>query len=247
MAARTKSSATSSQRPFSASRRKTLMDFSFTRGTDASAQFGLAHISPTITPSRPGANSRATTTGRDPAHWEQFAELGLLAAPLPEAYGGLGGGAVDTHDRDGGIRPRAGRRTLVPTVVIGGGFLKHGGNDAQKTEWLPKIAGGETIMAFAFAEPKGRYNLADLDDDGEEAGRRLCAERPEGRRDRRALGRPAHRHGAHRRRPARQERHQRLHRGQERQGRFVRATIRRSTACALRKSPSRTSKYRLTS
>ncbi len=33
--------------------------------------------------------------GRDPAHWAQFAELGLLAAPLPEAHGGLGGDAVD--------------------------------------------------------------------------------------------------------------------------------------------------------
>ena len=50
----------------------------------------------------------------------------------------------------------------VPTVVIGGGFLKHGGSEAQKSEWLAKIAGGETMIAFAFAEPKGRYNLADL-------------------------------------------------------------------------------------
>jgi alkylation response protein AidB-like acyl-CoA dehydrogenase len=50
----------------------------------------------------------------------------------------------------------------VPTVVIGGGFLKHAGSDAQKSEWLNKIAAGETMMAFAFAEPKGRYNLADL-------------------------------------------------------------------------------------
>ena len=32
----------------------------------------------------------------------------------------------------------------VPTVVIGGGFLKHGGSDAQKDEWLAKIAAGET-------------------------------------------------------------------------------------------------------
>ncbi len=100
--------------------------------------------------------------GRDPAHWAQFAELGLLAAPLPEAFGGLGGGAVDAQI----VMEEFGKALVVepyvPTVVIGGGFLKHGGNDAQKTEWLGKIAGGETIMAFAFAEPKGRYNLADL-------------------------------------------------------------------------------------
>ena len=100
--------------------------------------------------------------GRDPSHWAQFAELGLLAAPLPEAFGGLGGGAVDAQI----VMEEFGKALVVepyvPTVVIGGGFLKHGGNDAQKTEWLGKIAGGETMMAFAFAEPKGRYNLADL-------------------------------------------------------------------------------------
>jgi alkylation response protein AidB-like acyl-CoA dehydrogenase len=50
----------------------------------------------------------------------------------------------------------------VPTVVIGGGFLMHGGSDALRAEWLPKIAGGETIIAFAFAESGGRFNLADL-------------------------------------------------------------------------------------
>ena len=32
----------------------------------------------------------------------------------------------------------------------------------MKAEWLAKIAGGETVMAFAFAEPQGRYNFADL-------------------------------------------------------------------------------------
>jgi len=103
-----------------------------------------------------------TDAGRDPAHWAQFAELGLLAAPLPEAHGGLGGGAVDASV----VMEEFGKALVVepyvPTVVIGGGFLKHGGNDAQKSEWLNKIATGETIMAFAFAEPKGRYNLADL-------------------------------------------------------------------------------------
>ncbi|HEV2651301.1 MAG TPA: acyl-CoA dehydrogenase family protein [Rhizomicrobium sp.] len=101
-------------------------------------------------------------TGRDPKHWKQFAELGLLAAPLPEEHGGLGGGPVDTLI----IMEEFGHALVVepyvPTVVIGGGFIQHAGSDAQKTEWLGKIASGETMMAFAFAEPKGRYNLADL-------------------------------------------------------------------------------------
>lgn len=101
-------------------------------------------------------------TGRDPAHWKQFAELGLLAAPIAEEHGGLGGGPVDTLV----IMEEFGKALVVepyvPTVVIGGGLLRQGGTEAQKSEWLGKIAAGETMIAFAFAEPKGRYNLADL-------------------------------------------------------------------------------------
>jgi pimeloyl-CoA dehydrogenase small subunit len=100
--------------------------------------------------------------GWKPENWKQFAELGLLAAPLPEEHGGLGGSAVDVMV----IMEEFGKALVVEpfvqTVVVGGGFVKHGGSDAQKSEWLAKIAGGETVMAFAFAEPQGRYNFADL-------------------------------------------------------------------------------------
>ncbi|MDE1939619.1 MAG: acyl-CoA dehydrogenase family protein, partial [Alphaproteobacteria bacterium] len=58
--------------------------------------------------------------GRDPAHWQQFAELGLLAAPLPEAYGGLGGGAIDASV----ILEEFGKALVVepyvPTVIVAG-------------------------------------------------------------------------------------------------------------------------------
>jgi pimeloyl-CoA dehydrogenase small subunit len=100
--------------------------------------------------------------GRDPAHWKQFAELGLLAASLPEEHGGLGGGALENLI----IMEEFGKALVVepfvPTVVIGGGFLRHAGSEAQKSEWLNKIAVGGTMLGFAFAESKGRYNLADL-------------------------------------------------------------------------------------
>ncbi|MBN9579255.1 MAG: acyl-CoA dehydrogenase family protein, partial [Alphaproteobacteria bacterium] len=103
-----------------------------------------------------------TEAGRDPKHWAQFAELGLFAAPLPEAYGGLGGGAVDTMV----IMEEFGRTLVVepyvPTVVIGGGLLARAGSDALKEEFLNKIAAGETIMAFAFAEAQSRFNLANV-------------------------------------------------------------------------------------
>ena len=103
-----------------------------------------------------------TEPGWSKQNWKQFAELGLLAAPLPEAYGGLGGSPVETMI----IMEEFGRALVVEpfaqTVVVGGNFFMHGGSEAQKEEWLAKIGGGETVLAFAFAEPQGRFNYADL-------------------------------------------------------------------------------------
>ena len=100
--------------------------------------------------------------GWRPQIWKQFAELGLLGASLPEDFGGLGGGAIETMI----VMEEFGRALVVEpyvaTVVIGGGLLRHAGSDVHKQEWLPKIANGEGVFAFAFAEPQGRYNLADL-------------------------------------------------------------------------------------
>jgi pimeloyl-CoA dehydrogenase small subunit len=100
--------------------------------------------------------------GWRPDCWKQFAELGLLAAPLPEAHGGLGGGPVDTMI----VMEEFGRTLVVEpyvqTVVVGGALLRLGGSEAQKKEWLPRIAEGTAVFAFAFAEPQGRYNFADL-------------------------------------------------------------------------------------
>ncbi len=95
-------------------------------------------------------------------YWQQFAELGLLAAPFDEEHGGFGGSALDTMI----VMEEFGRGLVVepylPTVVIGGSALRHGATSAQKAEFIPQIISGELVIAFAFAEPQGRFNLADL-------------------------------------------------------------------------------------
>jgi alkylation response protein AidB-like acyl-CoA dehydrogenase len=100
--------------------------------------------------------------GRDAANWQHFAELGLLAASLPEDFGGLGGGAVDNMV----VMEEFGKALVVEpfvsTVVVGAGMIARDGAKELKDEVLPKIAGGESIVAFAFAEPKSRFNLADI-------------------------------------------------------------------------------------
>jgi alkylation response protein AidB-like acyl-CoA dehydrogenase len=46
-------------------------------------------------------------------------------------------------------------------VVIGGGALSAVGG-AKAAEVIPQIISGDAIIAFAYAEPQGRYNLADI-------------------------------------------------------------------------------------
>ncbi|MFP3942301.1 MAG: acyl-CoA dehydrogenase family protein [Alphaproteobacteria bacterium] len=104
----------------------------------------------------------ASEDGWRPDYWQQFAELGLLAAPFAEEFGGLGGSPVETMI----VMEEFGKGLVVepylPTVVLGGGLLRHGGSQAQKQELIPRILGGDLVLAFAYAEPQGRYNLADL-------------------------------------------------------------------------------------
>jgi alkylation response protein AidB-like acyl-CoA dehydrogenase len=92
--------------------------------------------------------------------WKQFADLGWLALPIPEAYGGLGGGAIEI-----GILMEAFGRGLVSepylsTVVIGASIISECGTEAQKQALLPKIADGSLYLAFAHSEREARFDLA---------------------------------------------------------------------------------------
>ncbi len=98
----------------------------------------------------------------NPAVWKAFAEeLGILGAPFAEAHGGLGGGAIENMI----VMEEIGRALVIepylPTVVIAGGALKAAGG-ALADAVIPEIISGNAIIAFAYAEPQGRYNLADL-------------------------------------------------------------------------------------
>ena len=103
-----------------------------------------------------------SASGWRPDVWKAFAEeLGILGASFAEELGGLGGGATENMV----IMEEFGKALVVEpylgTVVIGGGFLKHG-KPAGGDELAGKIIVGEATVAFAYAEPQARYNLADL-------------------------------------------------------------------------------------
>jgi pimeloyl-CoA dehydrogenase small subunit len=96
------------------------------------------------------------------AIWSKLAEQGLLGLPFSEEDGGFGAGGVETM-----IVMEAMGRALVlepylATVVLAGGFLRHGGSAAQKTAHLPGIIDGSKTFAFAQLEKQSRYDLFDV-------------------------------------------------------------------------------------
>lgn len=105
----------------------------------------------------------ASEAGWRPEVWAQLAEIGILGMPFSEADGGFGGGAVDAMI----VMQEFGKglvvEPFVPTVVCAGGFLKHAGTAAQKEEHIGGIVAGTRVFAFAYAEPRGRYDYADLE------------------------------------------------------------------------------------
>jgi len=101
-------------------------------------------------------------SGWRPELWAQLAELGMLAAPFSEEDGGFGGATeamiiMEEFGKGLAVEP------FIPSVVCAGGFLKHGGSSAQREEYIGGIISGEMIFAFAYAEPRGRYDLANLE------------------------------------------------------------------------------------
>jgi alkylation response protein AidB-like acyl-CoA dehydrogenase len=100
--------------------------------------------------------------GRDPGVWHAFAnELGILGASFSEEHGGLGGGYLENAIMMEELGRVIAVEPYLQTVVIGGGALKAVGG-AQADAHIPAIISGEMIIAFAYAEPRGRYDLANL-------------------------------------------------------------------------------------
>jgi pimeloyl-CoA dehydrogenase small subunit len=100
--------------------------------------------------------------GFDRALWQQYAELGLLGLPFAEEHGGFGGGAVETMIVMEALGRALALEPYLATVVLGGGFLRHGGSEAQKSELIPQIAAGELTLAFAHTERQSRFDLFDI-------------------------------------------------------------------------------------
>ena len=103
--------------------------------------------------------------GWSKAVWGKLAEQGLLGLPFAEADGGFGAGGVETMIVMEALGKALVLEPYLATVVIGGGFLRHGGSAEQKAAHIPGIIDGSKTFAFAQLEKNSRYDLARRRDD----------------------------------------------------------------------------------
>ncbi|MFE8697874.1 acyl-CoA dehydrogenase family protein [Cytobacillus sp. FJAT-53684] len=91
-------------------------------------------------------------------------ELGLFGLGIPEEYGGLGldmVGKCAIYEEIG--KTHNGFTTLIGAHTgIGSVGIVELGTDQQKDKYLPKMASGEWIGAFALTEPSAGSNAANL-------------------------------------------------------------------------------------
>ena len=100
----------------------------------------------------------ADDPGFDEKLWMRLAEMGVLGLPFAEEHGGMGAGPVEV-----GIVAQELGRVLAPepfltSVVLAGGVVAAAGTDDQRTEVLGALAAGESVLAFAHAEPGNRWS-----------------------------------------------------------------------------------------
>ncbi len=94
----------------------------------------------------------------------QIREMGLFGLSIPEAYGGLG----CTMAEEAAIIRELTRASVVfrsvigTTVGIGSQGIVIDGTEAQKRQWLPKLASGEAMASFALTEPEAGSDAGSL-------------------------------------------------------------------------------------
>lgn len=119
-------------------------------------------------------DSRQAIASSDPGfsekNWQLFAELGWLTVPFSEQDGGFGGSAVDLVV----MMEEFGKGLLVEpflaNTVLAGSVLSQAASAEQKLALLTPLMEGSLQLAFAYAEPQGRYNAASVECKAELSG-----------------------------------------------------------------------------
>ncbi len=139
------------------------MDFNLTEEQESFyesvEEFAREHV-------EPGVLERDREHAWDWEVWERVAEMGLTGLPIPSEYGGSGADVLTTGlglealaygGRDAGLNLSLGAHLTIGAMPI----ALHG-TEEQKETWLPRMARGESVGAFAITEPDAGSDTASM-------------------------------------------------------------------------------------
>lgn len=91
--------------------------------------------------------------------WQDMGKHGFLGVNLPEEYGGGGGGMGDLAAvLEEAAAAGAPLLLMVVSPAIVGSIITRCGTEEQKQRWLPPLADGSLVSAFAITEPDAGSN-----------------------------------------------------------------------------------------
>ncbi|WP_428489998.1 acyl-CoA dehydrogenase family protein [Rhodopila sp.] len=94
--------------------------------------------------------------------WRAIAEMGWTGAAIPEEYGGVGLGRLAVCVLAEEIGRAVAPVPFSSSVYLATEAIMLFGSEQQKQTWLPKLASGELIGTFAFAERPGPFDATKL-------------------------------------------------------------------------------------
>jgi len=102
--------------------------------------------------------------------WDYLKEKGFFGLIIPEEHGGMGFSAAGRSavvQKLGGHSVPLAITVMVPNSLGPGELLLHYGTDEQKEHYLPRLADGDLIPAFALTEPNAGSDAGAMEARGE--------------------------------------------------------------------------------
>ncbi len=108
----------------------------------------------------------ATGRGHDAELWSGLVAQGISGLAVPEGHGGAGLGILDAAVAAESLGYHAAPGAFAASLVMAPLALQASGTEAQRQEWLPRIAAGEARIAVGFAGATGQTGAARVALDG---------------------------------------------------------------------------------
>jgi alkylation response protein AidB-like acyl-CoA dehydrogenase len=107
-----------------------------------------------------------TPDAHDAKLWSELAELGVAGCLIAEEHGGAGLSLLDAAVIAAALGHAAAPTPFLGSAVLASRLIGAAGSEAQRKEWLPKIAAGKARLGVAIAEQVERRDEAGVALDG---------------------------------------------------------------------------------